>query len=443
MGLGSATQPPLRFGIFELDFNSGELRKSGEPVRLQPQPFKILALLAARPGELVTRQEIQQKIWGTETFVDFERGLNFCIKQIRAALEDDADTPQYIETLPKRGYRFMAAGEESNRRGEISFEPSLSPSNLQLETTAIPAAPRSKSPLISPEVAEPIATLRAAEGAGAAMRGKRRLRRWIVVGAGAAALLAVGVVISLKLLRRPSLAFHHRDWVLITRFENRTGERVFDGTLEYSLERELSNSTFVNVVPRVRINDTLQLMGRPPNSPINAALGRELSLRDGGIRALLTGRVEKLDTTYLLSASVVNPINGVTIASFSEEAVGQHEVPSTLRHLSNEVRQRLGEQLPLIAQSNQALEKVTTPSLSALRFYSRGMSLVNEYQWESAAAQLEEAVREDPNFASAHILLAHCYTNLGKYSAAAPHYQKAFALVDSTTDRERYFILGG
>ena len=102
---------PLRFGIFELEVDSGELRKSGRAVRLRPQAAKILVLLASRPGQLVTREELREKIWGNETFVDFEHGLNLCIKEVRAALGDDADTPRYVETLPKRGYRFMATVE--------------------------------------------------------------------------------------------------------------------------------------------------------------------------------------------------------------------------------------------------------------------------------------------------------------------------------------------
>ncbi len=87
----------------------GQLRKAGVLVKLQPQPFRVLALLASHAGEVVTREEIQQQIWGNDTFVDFERGLNFCIKQIRATLGDDAETPRYVETLPKRGYRFLAS----------------------------------------------------------------------------------------------------------------------------------------------------------------------------------------------------------------------------------------------------------------------------------------------------------------------------------------------
>ncbi|HEV1994999.1 MAG TPA: protein kinase [Candidatus Acidoferrum sp.] len=108
--------PPLRFGIFELGVDTGELRKSGRSVRLRPQAAKILVLLASRPGQLVTREELREKIWGSDTFVDFEHGLNLCIREVRAALDDDADTPRYVETLPKRGYRFIAPIQETNQQ---------------------------------------------------------------------------------------------------------------------------------------------------------------------------------------------------------------------------------------------------------------------------------------------------------------------------------------
>jgi TolB-like protein/DNA-binding winged helix-turn-helix (wHTH) protein len=104
----------VRFGDFELSLKSGELRRSGRPVKLQQQPCKVLAVLATRAGELVTRDELRQEIWPNGTFVDFEHGINFCIKQVRSALGDDAQSPIYIETLPRRGYRFIAAVEILN-----------------------------------------------------------------------------------------------------------------------------------------------------------------------------------------------------------------------------------------------------------------------------------------------------------------------------------------
>jgi len=99
----------VRFGAFELDLKNEQLRKSGLLVKLPPQPLKILAWLSTHAGQLVTRQELQDQLWGPETFVDFEQGLNYCIKQIRLALGDDSDSPRFIETIPKRGYRFIAA----------------------------------------------------------------------------------------------------------------------------------------------------------------------------------------------------------------------------------------------------------------------------------------------------------------------------------------------
>jgi len=98
----------LRFGAFELDTVNGELRKAGVSLKIHPQPLQVLLLLAEHAGQTVTREEIQRCVWGNNTFVDFERGINFCVSQIRATLGDDAEKPRYVETLPRRGYRFVA-----------------------------------------------------------------------------------------------------------------------------------------------------------------------------------------------------------------------------------------------------------------------------------------------------------------------------------------------
>jgi len=97
----------IRFGIFDFDPDSRELRREGTPVRLQAQPAQVLAALVARAGEVVTREELRQAVWGEDTFVDFDRGLNYCVAQIRTALGDSAESPRYIRTIPKRGYQFL------------------------------------------------------------------------------------------------------------------------------------------------------------------------------------------------------------------------------------------------------------------------------------------------------------------------------------------------
>jgi DNA-binding winged helix-turn-helix (wHTH) protein len=104
----SDTYRLLQFGVFELNLELEELRKNGTLLKLAPQPFKLLALLASRSGQVVTREMIQQQLWGSDTFIDFEQGVNKCIKQIRIALGDNPDNPLYLETIPRRGYRFLA-----------------------------------------------------------------------------------------------------------------------------------------------------------------------------------------------------------------------------------------------------------------------------------------------------------------------------------------------
>src|SRR5271165_7013335 len=108
----SATHKLLRFGVFELNLNTEELRKSGTLIKLPPQPFQLLALLANHAGQVVTREEIREQLWGEkageEIYVDFEQGMNHCIKQIRTVLGDNAGNPLYVETLARRGYRFLA-----------------------------------------------------------------------------------------------------------------------------------------------------------------------------------------------------------------------------------------------------------------------------------------------------------------------------------------------
>ncbi len=121
---------PIRFGVFEVDLASGELRKQGVRIKLQEQPFQALIALLERPGEVLTREELQKRLWPSDTTVDFDRGLNKAIARVRDALGDDADNPRFIETLPSRGYRFLT-----------QVEPASSPA------TEIPSSPASVPPV--------------------------------------------------------------------------------------------------------------------------------------------------------------------------------------------------------------------------------------------------------------------------------------------------------
>jgi len=139
---------PIRFGIFEVDLQTGELRRQGYKIKLQEQPFQVLVMLLEHPGEVVTREELQKKLWPADTFVDFERGLNRAINKLREALADEADSPRFIETLPRRGYRFVAPVETAGaREGETAGRNRLTlvPPDLPHEvenTVSTAAAPR-------------------------------------------------------------------------------------------------------------------------------------------------------------------------------------------------------------------------------------------------------------------------------------------------------------
>src|SRR5437870_6268283 len=101
----------LRFGLFEVDLRARELRRSGVKLKLQEQPFEVLSLLLERPGEVVTREELRDRLWPADTFVDFDHSVNAAIRRLRDALSDSADTPRFVETLPRRGYRFIGQVE--------------------------------------------------------------------------------------------------------------------------------------------------------------------------------------------------------------------------------------------------------------------------------------------------------------------------------------------
>ena len=161
-----ATQTLLRFGPYELNLATEELRKHNLALKLSPQPFRILALLAGRSGQIVTREEIRQQVWGEDTYVDFEHGMNQCIKQIRAALADNASQPVYVETVRLHGYRFIAPVES--------------------RTVAVPQpkVTESRSSALERAITERVMA-RIATASEAAAASSRRVRLRLMVTAGA------------------------------------------------------------------------------------------------------------------------------------------------------------------------------------------------------------------------------------------------------------------
>jgi eukaryotic-like serine/threonine-protein kinase len=230
-----------RFGAFEADLRSGELRKHGIRLKLQHQPFQVLALLIEQPGEVVTREDLRQKLWPADTFVDFDTGLNSAIKKLRDALSDSAEEPRYIETLPRRGYRFIAQVEKK--------EPSSS------------AAEEIPAPHPSP-----------------ALTSKTWNERLILVGASVAAMLVVAAFASWRLFfARPALT--GTDVILLARFDNRTGDPIFDDSLDKALEVKMTESPFLSIFQDSDVRETMRTMRHDPNERVTQEVGIEICRR--------------------------------------------------------------------------------------------------------------------------------------------------------------------
>jgi cholera toxin transcriptional activator len=143
----------LRFGIYEADLTTGELRKNGSLIRLQEQPFQILAMLLERPGELVTREELRSKLWPADTFVDFDHSLNTAVNKIREALGDSASNPRFVQTVARRGYRFIAPVQSNEKKPPDAPSAPVSPATPDL---AARPEPTKATDLLHPELEVPI-----------------------------------------------------------------------------------------------------------------------------------------------------------------------------------------------------------------------------------------------------------------------------------------------
>jgi tetratricopeptide (TPR) repeat protein len=272
----------------------------------------------------------------------------------------------------------------------------------------------------------------------------RRTRRMMLAAAAIAVAAALGALSAMVWRHpRPAVAFNARNWVLVTAFDNRSGDPSLGETVEYALESELANSRYVNVVPRIRAEDSLRLMGKPPDTRIDAAIGREICVRDGGIHALVSGRIDKVGTAYLLTATMSEAASAQPLTSVTESSSGPGDLSRAIRQLSNSVRESFGEDRSAIRQTDQQLERVTTPSLQALRLYTESYRFGDRRQWKPALELAQQAVVADPNFASARIWLAWALRNTGR---AAAEYRaesaRAVSLAAGTAEWERYWIVG-
>jgi len=391
------------FGPFEVHPGSGELLKHGRRVKLQDQPFRLLVVLLENAGQVVTREQIQSRIWEENTFVDFDASLRVAVRKLREALGDDAENPRYIETVPKRGYRFLAPS------------PSSIGSVQRIEATETGPADRQ------------------------APAGSERPERWHWVAALLFLILitsGTGAFLSLAHKRK---VFTEKDTVVLADFANSTGDPVFDGTLRQGLAVQLEQSPFLSLISDERMQQVLHLMGQPPYARLDPQIGREVCERTGSA-AVLYGSIASLGSKYVLGLQAQDCRTGKVLAEEQVQADRKEEVLNSLDQIASKFRSRVGESLTTVEKYDTPLLEATTPSLEALKAYSAGLKIHAQKGSAAALPLFKHAIALDPKFAMAYASLGHAYGEIGESDLSAESMSKAYQLQDRASDRERFFI---
>ncbi|HUN62773.1 MAG TPA: winged helix-turn-helix domain-containing protein [Candidatus Sulfotelmatobacter sp.] len=360
----------LRFGVFEANIRARELRKHGTRLRLRGQPFCILSLLLERPGEIVTRDEMQQKLWPADTFVDFEHSLNSAIKKLRAALGDSPDNSRYIETIPRVGYRFVAPVQEVPLAGLPARD--VPASSVDAQT---PAAPRHS--------------------------------RWPRLVAGVLAVLVLATVGAFAWRRaHPRQGLAGEKVVLaVLPFSNLTGdpgqEYFSDGlTEEMIAQLGQMDPDRMSVIARTSV------MHYKGNSEPLPQIGREL-----GVQYVLEGSVRRDSSRVRITVQLVRVKDQTPVWSreYDRELAGlltlQHEVA---QEVGDEMQVTLGEK-PKPAAAVAAKPAPSPGSYAAYDLYLQGRYFWNkrtDQGFQRAADYFQQAIARDPNYARAYAGLA-------------------------------------
>ncbi len=253
------------------------------------------------------------------------------------------------------------------------------------------------------------------------------------------AVAIIGLVLWHPWKKGETIPFSERDWILITDFENMTGDEIFDQSLNTALTVNIQQSRYVNVFPRARVKETLQRMEREAVDTLDEELGREVAQREG-IKALVVCSINQLGDVYTLTASIVDPNTQVTLKTETSQAKGKNSVLEALDDLAWKIRKDLGESLKDIQEQKVALPRATTSSLEALKNYVEAKRARGSSQREEALALLEKALELDSDFALAHAELGSIYYWKNDRAKGEEHFTKALSLLERLTEREKLWI---
>jgi TolB-like protein/DNA-binding winged helix-turn-helix (wHTH) protein/Flp pilus assembly protein TadD len=374
----------LRFGVFELDLRAGELRKHGLRVRLQEQPFQVLATLLEHPGEVVTREELQKKLWPADTFVDFDHGLNKTINKIREALGDSAESPRFVETVARRGYRFIA------------------------EVKVADAAPvRSPEVVTQPDSGTGTGEPRDVTGKPATPKPARLPLPWKV--SGFLILLVMGSLATWKLYswRHPSPGIRSLAVLPLESLSSDASQDYFADGMTDELISDLGQISALRVISRTSV------MGYKRARKPLPQIARELN-----VDAVVEGTVLRSGDQVRITAQLIEGSSDRHLWSQSYEG----QLRDTLA-LQNQVARAIADEIRvnLNSQERAALKNVQVVNPEAYESYLKGRYFWNKRTADGlkvALAYFNQAIEEDPKYAQAYSGLADTYALLGDWQYA-------------------------
>jgi DNA-binding winged helix-turn-helix (wHTH) protein/tetratricopeptide (TPR) repeat protein len=466
----------FEFGDFKLDCSRFELYRAGRSLKLERKPMELLILLAERNGDLVTRSEIAERLWDREIFVDTEHGINTAIRKIRQVLRDDPEQPRFLVTVTGKGYRFIGTLAQVSpwpRKLDGQRSPAES-SNAEFDESASPSGtasiddgsasyselpderniPHSRSSSVL-EIRTDLQWLKRDLGDAAALAGRdsdsgrlavvstaersaSRLPKWAVISAAALVVIGLGIGGWFRFAHR-ARPLSETDTIVLADFSNSTGDAVFDDTLKQALGISLQQSPFFNVLSDQTVAETLQLMTRPPGTPLTPDVAREVCQRAGS-RAYISGSIAKIGTEYVVGLKAVNCASGDTLSQKQAQVAEKEKVLDALGSVATKLRADLGESLSSIKTFDAPLEQATTPSIEALKAFSSGMKVWGPSGPPATIPFYRHAIELDPNFALAYAWLGRMYGDLGESVQSTDNIRKAYGLRDRTSEWEKYFI---
>jgi TolB-like protein/DNA-binding winged helix-turn-helix (wHTH) protein/Tfp pilus assembly protein PilF len=361
-----------RFGHFEFDSSSGELRKHGVKIKLHGQPVEILTLLLAQPGTIVTREELQRRLWPDNTFVDFESSLNAAVKRLRAALSDSPEKPKFVETLARRGYRFIAPIEMVEDNGHFT----------QAVSSQVDIVPTKWTP---------------------------SRRKVVLAASGLGLVAALGLAIWLAAFRIKANVI---DSVAVLPFASDST----DPNAEY-----LSDGITENLINNLSQLPNLRVMAR---STVFRYKGKNADPQKAGndlhVHAVLSGRLLQHGNTLIVQAELMDVTTGAQIwgGQFNRKT---EDIFALQDDLPREIAEKL--RMRLTGDEKQRLAKRYTEDAEAYRCYLKGRYYWNKRSPEGAQKAVnyfQQAIDKDPAYALAYAGLADAYTHFSFYIVAPP-----------------------